>query len=150
MKLSFPHPLLILVGCILLAGLLTYIIPAGHYQRVKDPATGQDKVVAGSYQRDPSQPVGFAAMMLAVPRGIEAGAEVIASILVFGGTFCVIDRTGAFRAGLLWLIGKSRRFPYLVLWLVGLAFAAGGAMDNMSEEIIALVPVMIFMAGRLG
>lgn len=150
MKLSFPHPLIILVGCILLAGVLTYLIPAGHYERVRSAVSGQETVVPGSYQRVPSSPVGFWEMMLDVPRGIEAGAEVIASILIFGGTFSVIDRTGAFRAGLLWLIGKTRRFPYLVLCLVGAAFAAGGAMDNMSEEIIALIPVMVFMAGRLG
>jgi uncharacterized ion transporter superfamily protein YfcC len=150
MRLSFPHPLIILVSCILVAGALTYIIPAGHYERSRNPSSGQETVVAGSYQREPSTPVGFWPMMLAVPRGIAAGAEVIASILIFGGTFCVVDRTGAFRAALLWLIGKTRRFPYLVVCLVGVAFAAGGAMDNMSEEIMALIPVMVFMAGRLG
>lgn len=150
MRLSFPHPLIILVGCILVAGLLTYVIPAGHYVRTRNPVSGQETVMAGSYQRDPSSSVGFWALMVDVPRGIAAGAEVIASILIFGGAFCVVDRTGAFRAALVWLIGKTRRFPYLVVCLVGTAFAAGGAMDNMSEEIMALIPVMVFMAGRLG
>lgn len=147
---SFPHPLILLIGCILLAGVCTYIVPAGQYARVHDAATNRVTVVPGSYQKIEQAPVGFWNLMVDVPRGIETGAEVIVSILIFGGAFCVIDKTGAFRAGLLWLIARTGRAPYVVLWLVGLCFAGGGLADNMSEEIIALTPVMVFMAGRLG
>ncbi|HTJ14862.1 MAG TPA: hypothetical protein VL547_22645 [Dinghuibacter sp.] len=147
---SFPHPLILLIAFILLAGVSTWLVPAGQYARVHDSVSNRETVVPGSYHAIQQTPVGFWSLMLDVPRGIEAGAEIIVSILVFGGAFCVIDRTGAFRAGLLWLIARTGRAPYLVLWLVGLCFAAGGAADNMSEEIIALTPVMVFMAGRLG
>lgn len=147
---SFPHPLILLIAFILLAGVCTWLVPAGQYARVHDSVSNRETVVPGSYHAIQQTPVGFWSLMLDVPRGIEAGAEIIVSILVFGGAFCVIDRTGAFRAGLLWLIARTGRAPYLVLWLVGLCFAAGGAADNMSEEIIALTPVMVFMAGRLG
>ncbi|TDX02402.1 YfcC family protein [Dinghuibacter silviterrae] len=150
MKLSFPHPLVILVSCILLAALCTYVVPAGQYQRSHDAATGQDVVVRGSYTRESSRPVSAWGLMMSVPRGIESGADVIISILIFGGTFCVIDKTGAFRAALLSLIRRTGRYRYLVMVLVGVAFAAGGAMDNMSEEIIALIPVIVFMTTRLG
>ena len=35
----FPHPLTLLVLCILVAGALTWVLPAGEYQRREDPAT---------------------------------------------------------------------------------------------------------------
>jgi uncharacterized ion transporter superfamily protein YfcC len=46
----FPHTL------VLLAALLSYLLPAGEYQRAKDPVTGSEVVVAGTYHRVPQQP----------------------------------------------------------------------------------------------
>ena len=34
-----PHPLTLLIGCIIAAAALTYILPAGQYDRVDDPET---------------------------------------------------------------------------------------------------------------
>jgi uncharacterized ion transporter superfamily protein YfcC len=39
-RFHFPHSLTLLVGCILLAAVLTYVLPAGEFQRHEDPATG--------------------------------------------------------------------------------------------------------------
>ena len=147
---TFPHALIILTVCVLLAGVLTYLLPAGHYARVTDKVTGRETVVAGSYQRNAAHPVGFASMMLDIPRGLVAAGEIIASILIFGGAFCTIDRTGAFRTGIGWLITRFSHAPSVVLCLIGCAFAIGGALDNMSEEIIALIPVMVYTTSRLG
>ena len=41
----FPSPFVLLVGCILLAAALTWILPAGRYERRPDPVTGRDVVV---------------------------------------------------------------------------------------------------------
>lgn len=38
----------------------------------------------------------------------------------------------------------------LVIPIVSIAFAAGGALENMAEEIIALVPVLMLVTRRLG
>src|SRR5207244_8647693 len=38
----------------------------------------------------------------------------------------------------------------LVIPVASLAFALGGVLDNMKEEIIALVPVMLLLTRRLG
>jgi uncharacterized ion transporter superfamily protein YfcC len=79
---SFPHALIILVACIVLAGGLTYLLPAGHYARQTDKTTGPETVIAGSYQVIKSHPVGFAEMMLDVPKGLVAAGEIIALIPV--------------------------------------------------------------------
>ena len=46
-KLTFPHPLVLLIGFIALAAILSYIIPSGVYDRVTDEVTGRDVVVSG-------------------------------------------------------------------------------------------------------
>lgn len=150
MDRSFPHPIMVLLFFILLAGLLTYVLSGGKYERQTDPVTGRITVVAGSYRTEPSVPVGIGGVLLSIPKGFEAGADVIATILIFGGAFMVIDQTGAFKALLLVLVGRFRKTRYLVLWMVGVTFAIAGALDNTSEEIIALIPVLCFMTSRLG
>lgn len=42
----FPHVLTLLTGCILLAAALSYVLPAGRYDRQEDEATGREVVVA--------------------------------------------------------------------------------------------------------
>ncbi|UOQ77943.1 hypothetical protein MUN84_04695 [Hymenobacter sp. 5516J-16] len=49
--IRFPHPLVLLVGFILLACLLSYLLPAGVFERHTDTVTGREVVVAGSYHR---------------------------------------------------------------------------------------------------
>ena len=59
MRFRFPsHPLVLLVGGIVLAMVLTWIVPAGEYDRRDDLATGKSVVVAGTYHPVPRQPVG--------------------------------------------------------------------------------------------
>ncbi len=141
---------MVLLFFILMAGVLTHALTGGKYERQTDPATGRVTVVAGSYHSASPVPVGIGGVLLSIPKGFEAGADVIATILIFGGAFFIIDQTGAFKAMLLLLVGRFGKSRYLVLWMVGITFAVAGALDNTSEEIIALIPVLCFMTSRLG
>ncbi|MDQ3171309.1 MAG: hypothetical protein M3Q55_14330 [Acidobacteriota bacterium] len=38
--LTVPHPRALMVGCIVLAGVLTHVIPSGAYERRADGVTG--------------------------------------------------------------------------------------------------------------
>ena len=49
-RLRFPHPIALLAGCIFLGAALSYVLPAGQYERREDPATGRSVVVPGTYQ----------------------------------------------------------------------------------------------------
>src|SRR5206468_489588 len=49
-----------------------------------------------------------------------------------------------------WLVRRFGHSGALVVPAASLAFALGGVLDNMKEEIIALVPVMLLLARRLG
>ena len=142
-KLRLPHPLVLLLLCVLAAAALTYLLPAGQFDRQDDPATGRTVVVAGTYHRVEPAPVGPFAAFVAVPRGFVAAAEVIVLVLLVGGAWTVVDKAGTLRAIVDWLVGRFGQRRYLIVIILSLAFAAGGAMENMQEEIIPLAPVLL-------
>lgn len=149
LRLRFPHPMVLLLAGVLVAALLTWVLPAGAYQRRLDPVSGRERVVAGTYERVEAAPVGLPAAVLAVPRGIVDGADVIVVILFVGGAFAMLERTGALGRLVAALLGRTRR-PRSVVVLVSLLFATLGAMANTHEEIIALVPVLVILSRGLG
>lgn len=149
MRFQLPHPLVLLLGAVAVAAALTWIIPAGEYQRRTDADTGRTVVIAGTYAQVAATPVGPMAAVLAVPRGIIAGADVIVTILFVGGAFALLDATGALARLVGALIGVTRR-PRTIVIGVSLAFATLGALENMQEEIVALVPVLLLLSRGLG
>ncbi len=149
MRLRLPHPLVLLLGGVAVAALLTWILPAGAYQRHADAASGREVVVPGTYAHVAATPVGPLAAVLAVPRGIVAGADVIVVVLFVGGAFALLDATGALGRLVGALVGRTRR-PKLVVVFICLVFATFGALENMQEEIIALVPVLLVLSRGLG
>src|SRR2546425_312201 len=145
-----PHPLTLLVGCILVATILSYVLPAGEFERVDDAATGRRVVVAGTYHAVPRTPVGPFQALVAVPKGMADAAAVIFLVFLAGGAFTVVDKTGALRYAVDWLARRVDRREALVIPVVGVAFATAGALENTQEEIIALIPVLLVLTRRVG
>lgn len=150
MRIRFPHPFVLLLAAVLAAALLTRVLPAGQFERQPDPSTGRDVVVAGTYRQIDPAPVPILSAVLAVPLGIVAGADVIVTILMVGGAFALLDRTGALGRLVGSLVGRFRRRPVLVVVFVSIGFATLGALENMHEEIIALIPVLLVLSRGLG
>ena len=146
----FPHPLVLIVGFIILAAALSYVLPAGEFTRHLDAVTGRQVVVAGSYHAVPATPVGPLDVLVDVPKGLADAAAVVFLIFLAGGAFTVVDQTGALRFGVDWLLRRAHGREVLVIPLVGTLFATMGALENMGEEIIPLVPVLLVLMRRLG
>ena len=149
-RASFPHPLTLLTACIFAAAICSYILPAGAYDRREDPVTGRQVVVAGTYHRVEPRPVGPFEALVAIPKGLADAASVVFFVFLVGGAFTVVDETGALRQGVTWLVRRLANREALVIPIVSLTFALGGALENLSEEIIALVPVLLLVTRRLG
>jgi len=147
---SFPHPLTLLVGCVLLAAALTWVLPAGRYQRREDQATGRSVVVPGTYQRVEQQPVDPFQALVAIPKGIVDAASVIGLIFLIGGAFTVVERTGTFVRLVHGLVRRMKRRGILVIPVASIAFSLGGIMMQMQEELIAFVPVLLLLVRQLG
>ena len=150
MKLSVPHPLVLLSACIVLAAAASYLLPAGTYDRITDEEVGRTVVVAGTYQEVEPSPVGPFEAIVALPRGMVDAAEVIFLVFLIGGAFTVVDETGALRRGITSLVRALRGRDLLVIPIVSLCFATGGVLENMQEEIIPLIPVLMILARRMG
>ena len=146
----FPHPFVLLLACIAIAAMLTWVVPAGEFERRDDPATGRAVVVAGTYKSVPATPVGIVDALSAVPRGIIQAASVIALVFLSGAGFTVVERTGALRGAIAALVRRFRGQGLLVIPAVALVFAAAGALLQMSEELVAFAPLLLMLCAALG
>jgi uncharacterized ion transporter superfamily protein YfcC len=148
-RFHFPHPLALLFGITVFAALLSYVLPAGEYERRVDTATGRTVVVAGTYHEVASTPVGAFQTAVAFPRGLIAAADILVLILLAGGAFTVLDESGTLRRAVASLV-KNSGSGFFVIPVVSAIFAIGGIVENMQEEIIALIPVLLVLTRRVG
>ncbi len=147
--MKFPHPLSLLFVCILVAASLTWVLPAGQYERRQDEATGRSIVVSGSYRTTGANPIGPGQALVAIPKGMADAGSVIFFVFLIGGAFSAVDKTGALRSLVDVLVLKSEGRGILVIPVVAVLFATLGALENTQEEIIALIPVLLLLTRRL-
>jgi uncharacterized ion transporter superfamily protein YfcC len=145
-----PDPLVLLLGCVLLAAAASWVVPAGSFERVEDLDTGRLVVVAGTYHEVEPSLVGPFEAFVALPVGMAQAGEVIFLVFLVGGAFMVVDESGTLRRAIASLVRKLRGRDLLVIPIVSLFFAIGGITNNMAEEIVALVPVLLLLTSRVG
>ncbi len=148
-KFKFPHAFVLLFVIIVLVGILTYIIPAGEYNRIE--INGRKVVDPTSFRFIDSSPVGVFDLFTAIPKGIQSGSFLIIMILIIGGAIKLFDGTGAIRAAILKLtdtIGKER--DSWVLASIMIFFAFLGGFPGMLEAAIPFAPLCIGIALTLG
>jgi uncharacterized ion transporter superfamily protein YfcC len=148
--MRLPHPVLLLLAGTAIAACLTWLLPAGEFDRRDDSATGRRVVVAGTFHGVTPAPVSPFAAAVAVPRGIVAAADVVGVILFVGGAWFVLDRLGTLTAVVGALVRIFGHSGLLAIPPVALFFGAMGALENMQEEIIPLVPVLLVLGRGLG
>lgn len=154
---KFPSAYTILFALIALVALMTWIVPAGQYERVMNEDLGKAVPVTGTYQPVESNPQGVVDVLLAPIDGFydhnsyEAAAiDVSLFILVIGGFLGLVTKTGAIDAGIERVTARLRGREELMIPILMALFAAGGTIYGMAEESLPfytlLVPVM--MAAR--
>lgn len=154
MTLRFPTAYTILFGLIILVAALTWIVPAGSYDRVDNEALGKQVPVPGTYQVVDSNPQGFEDVVLAPiagfydPDSYEARAiDVALFVIIIGGFLGVVTSTGAIDSGIAHAMRAMRGHEKWMIPIMMALFAAGGTIYGMAEETLAfyalIVPVMI-------
>ncbi|WP_085310065.1 YfcC family protein [Planktotalea arctica] len=153
-RLSFPSAYTILFALIVIIAALTWVIPAGQYERVASEALGKELPVAGTYAPTEANPQGVFDVILAPiagfydPGSYTANAiDVALFVLMIGGFIGVVTATGAIDAGIKRAMTRLKgREKWMIPILMGL-FAIGGTTEGMAEETLAfyvlLTPVMI-------
>ena len=145
-----PHPIVLLLGTVIIAALLTWILPAGEYARKNDSATGRQVVVAGTYHAVPASPVGPWAAAISIPRGFIEAADVVIVVLLAGGAFVLLEQLGVLRRTVGALATKLGTRGLWAIPAVSLFFYGMGGLENMQEEIIPLIPVLLVLSRAIG
>jgi len=150
---AFIQSLAILFVLMMIAGILTLVIPAGQYTRLE--VDGRETIDPNSFQliERPDYPIWRWFIAPIEVLGSSSGLTVIVIIVVLffaGGAFAVMDKTGTLRAFIGRIVRRFRERKYLLLWMVSLAFMFLGATLGTFEEVVLLVPVMIALAYSLG
>ncbi|PSU34847.1 YfcC family protein [Photobacterium lutimaris] len=151
---KFPSAYTILFALIAFVALLTWLIPAGQYERVMNEELGREVPVSGTYQPIDNNPQGVVDVLLAPIDGFydhnsyEAAAiDVALFILVIGGFLGLVTKTGAIDAGIARVTARFKGREELMIPILMAMFAAGGTIYGMAEETIPfytlLVPVMM-------
>lgn len=149
-RFSVPHTYAILFIIIILAAMASYVLPAGEFDRIKDEASGKTVVVNGSYHPVESDPVSFFDMFIAIPEGMQKGAQIIFYIFIVSGVFGIIRQTGAIEAGINKGVRHLEGREKLLIPASMFLFSIGGFTMGMAEESIIFVPIGIALARAMG
>ena len=149
-KIKVPHVYVIVGIIIVLAVFLTYILPAGTYERYVDKDTGRTLVQAGSYKLIESSPVGLFGTLQSIPKGMMAAASVIFIVFIFGGSFGVINSTGAIESGIENSLGKAKDLSFIFIPVFMILFGVMGGFLGMIDCLIVFVPICITLSRALG
>ncbi len=147
---KFPNAFVIILSAILFAWILTFIIPTGNYQRKLDTVNNQTIVVPNSYEQKEAPNLSAFNALLAIPKGIAGRADLIVLILLLGGCFYLIEKTGALNQGLNQLITLLKGKEIFALTIITLLFLTAGFTIALQEEIIAMTPVLLLFGRTLG
>lgn len=153
-RLTFPTAFTVLFVLIIVVAGLTWVIPAGQYDKVPNQALGKDVPVPGSYKQVDREPQGLKAIILAPIAGLydpgtyKANAiDVAVFVLIIGGFIGVVAKTGAINAGITGALVKLKGREKWMIPVLMTLFAAGGTTYGMAEETLAfytiVIPIMI-------
>ena len=143
-----PHPLVLLFFMLCLAGLASYVIPAGQFARTM--MDGRERVVEGSFQFVASDPLNLMELLMALPLGFKSAVDIIFIVLASGIMFGFMHRSGALEhsvAGMIRRIGLERRTMLVVL--LTFVFGMFGVFIGY-ENNIALIPIAALISLAIG
>lgn len=150
---AFFQSAIILLLLMILAGVLTRVLPAGRYTRSIEQ--GREIINADSFVQieRPDYPLWrwFTAPfeVLGGPDGLTIVVVAI-FVLFVAVSFAILDSTGIVRALISSVVQRFQDRKYLLLGLVSLVFMLLGATFGIFEEIVPLVPLMVALSYSLG
>lgn len=158
-QFKVPHVYAIIFALMVIFAVLTWIVPSGSYQRQE--VNGHEVTVAGTYEQSEKTYIdeetgdevdlrqGVFDVLQAPTRGIQEAIEVVAFILIVGGSFQVITKTGAITSGMGRVVRRFKNKDNLIIPIAMVLFALGGTSFGMAEETLPFfaifMPIMMAM-----
>lgn len=158
-QFKVPHVYAIIFALMVIFAVLTWIVPSGSYQRQE--VNGREVTVVGTYEQSEKTYIdeetgdevdlrqGVFDVLQAPTRGIQEAIEVVAFILIVGGSFQVITKTGAITSGMGRVVRRFKNKDILIIPIAMVLFALGGTSFGMAEETLPFfaifMPIMMAM-----
>lgn len=155
--LQLPHVYTIAFMLIVFFAVLTWIVPSGQFDRqtIQTAAGEREVAVAGTYQEvdkvytdsETGETVdlrqGIDAVLQAPAKGIQAAADVVAFVLLIGGSFAIVTKTNALNAGMSRVIKKLKNKDILIIPISMILLSICGTTFGMSEEALPFYAIFI-------
>ena len=163
MKLTkIPHTFAITSCIILFCALLTWVIPAGEYNREVRLINGTERtvIVDNSFHSVGASPQSYQVFEVLL-EGFVKQSGIIAFLLIIGGAFQVLNSSKSVNAGILAFLRFSRTIEKhavvknigvhnVVIAMIIVLFSTFGAVFGMSEETLPFVLIIVPLAISMG
>jgi len=147
---SFPTAYTILFGLLIFVAALSWVVPAGEYNRVMNEQMGKEMPVPGTYHAVPANPQRLRNVLMAPIAGMYDPAteksraiDVALFVLIIGGFLGVVTKTGDIDAGIGRVTAALRGHEIWMIPILMALFALGGTTYGMAEESLAFYALVI-------
>ncbi|MBP1939648.1 YfcC family protein [Phocicoccus pinnipedialis] len=147
-EFKMPHIYVILFVIIAFASLLSYIIPAGTFDR--EEVDGVTQIIPNTFHVVESNPVSFFEFMTSIPRGIQETVIIIFGILAIGAMFKVLEKSGIINLAIDGLMKAFGNKKVLIIPVIAFALALIVSLTGMIESSLIFLPALIPLFLKLG
>lgn len=147
-KKKVPHTLVILFAIIIFAVVLTWIIPAGVYERIEN-AQGVEVINPDSFHYIDKSPVNPLKIFNIGMDGFKKASTLIYVILFSGASFNIITMSGALQSLIGLVSKKTKSKEYLFIPILTLIFGLICTTQGVNT-FIGFAPIMVMIALAMG
>lgn len=147
-RIPQPNVFVLIFFLIVLMALLSWLIPAGQYERIV--VDGRERIKPDSFQLVARQGQGIFAILKSIPLGFARGQAVSFFIFATGGAFYLLNKTRSIEAVLATIVVKLKGKERLVIPIVLLVMGIAGATIGMAEETIVFITLSVTLARAMG
>lgn len=145
---KMPHPYVIVVILLIIVSILTYIVPAGEFDRYKAD-NGKSIVDATTYHSVEQTPVAIYEIPTYVVDGMIGKAKIIFPVILIGAALQVVLSTGMFHAYCNSVARKFAGRERLFIPVILMIFAIIG-ITQAANKFIGFAPLGVMLAAMLG
>ncbi len=145
---KIPHPVSMLFGIIAFATILSYVLPAGLFER--ELVDGRMRVMSGTFAYTEQQPVSFLDMFVALAKGFKTASDIIWVVFASGIMFGILQKSRMVENAvgtLVKTLGLERK--YMIVAVMTFVFGMLGVAVGY-ENNIAMVPIGAMLSIALG
>ena len=149
-KFRIPDTYVLVTIFILIAAVMTFVVPAGEYIMIENPQTGLMVADPTSYHRIEQNPVSIEHVLLAIPIGMNNSASIINMLFLVSGFLQVVNDTGAIDRLVRAIIQKLKDKSLLVIPIIIIMMSVLGSVGAVVNGGVAFVPLGLLIATKLG